>query len=906
MWKNLSSRFGGGYGRMKALTPAMRQFADLKKKYSDSILFFRMGDFYETFWEDAKTASEELDIVLTSRSSDDKARIPMAGVPYHSVEPYIARLVKKGYKVAICEQLEDPRKVKGIVKRDVVRVITPGTAVDDYLLEGSSNNFLSAFVKDGKTVGLSFVDVSTGEFFATQFELDREGGRGRLRTELERFRPSEYIVPTILRDEFEGMVSNTSNGPKISQFDAPSLRGEKGAEEYLKKHFRVVSMEAFGLGEMALAVEASALALNYLYETQKTALDHINRITPYSSGKFMVLDATTLRNLEVLSNIRDGTSKNTLLDVLDKTRTPMGSRLLRKWLLQPLMNTKKINERLDAVEIMVNRTAMRHDLGDLLRSIGDPERLIGKVVYGNANPKELVALKNTLKLVPKIRELVKESIDASKGGALGSIGNDLVDMGTTVKFLEESISEEPPRNLKDGGVIREGFNTELDLLRTSSTEGRKWIAELERTERRNTGIKSLKVGYNQVFGYYIEVTKSHLSKVPAHYQRKQTLANAERFVTHELKEKEDVILGADEKIQELEQELYKEILGKVSTEVVHVQGIARALAELDSYLSFATIALSNDFVKPEVNDGDAITIKDGRHPMVESTVDAFVPNDSDLDNAGNQLIILTGPNMSGKSTYMRQTALIVLMAQMGSFVPAKQASIGTVDRIFTRVGAFDDLTSGQSTFMVEMLELANILNTSTSKSLVLMDEIGRGTSTFDGLSIAWAVAEYIHNIGRKGVKTLFATHYHQLTELESSLKRVKNSHVAVKEERDEIIFLRKVVPGATDKSYGIQVAKLAGIPKEVISRSKEILAEIEAQNIAIGDGAQEKPRKGRGRPRYTQVLLLGEQDDVPKKEILKEIEDLDVHKMTPLEAIHKLDELKKKLKEGKGKPEMEE
>jgi DNA mismatch repair protein MutS len=891
-------------GRMKALTPAMRQYSDLKKKYSDSILFFRMGDFYETFWDDAKTASEELDIVLTSRSSDDKARIPMAGVPYHSVEPYIARLVKKGYKVAICEQLEDPKKVRGIVKRDVVRVITPGTAVDDYLLEGSSNNFLAAMAKRGESIGLSFVDVSTGEFFATQFELDRDEGKARLRTELERFRPSECVVPAIMMDEFAGMIPIGAAGPKISQFDAPFLRDEKSAEEYLKKHFRVVSMEAFGLGDMPLATEASAMALNYLYETQKTALDHINSITPYSSGKFMVLDSTTLRNLEVLGNIRDGTSKNTLLNVLDKTRTPMGSRMLRKWLLQPQMDTGKINERLDAVEIIVNHTAMRHELGDLLRSMGDPERLIGKVVYGNANPKELVALKNSLRIVPKIRGLVTESIDASKGGALGTIANELVDMGTTVKFLEESISEEPPRNLKDGGVIRDGFSAELDRLRTSSKEGRKWIAELERTERRSTGIKSLKVGYNQVFGYYIEVTKSHLSKVPAHYQRKQTLSNAERYVTQELKEKEDIILGADEKIQELEQELYREILGKVAAEVVPVQRIARALGELDCYLSFATVALSNDFVKPEVNDGDAITIKDGRHPMVESAVEAFVPNDSHLDNLENQLVILTGPNMSGKSTYMRQTALIVLMAQTGSFVPARHASIGTVDRIFTRVGAFDDLTSGQSTFMVEMLELANILNSSTSKSLVLMDEIGRGTSTFDGLSIAWAVAEYIHNIGRKGVKTLFATHYHQLTELESSLKRVKNCHVAVKEEKDEIIFLRKVVPGATDKSYGIQVAKLAGIPKDVISRSKEILAEIEAQNIAIGDGAQEKTRKGKGRPRYTQVLLLGEQDDARKKEILKEIEDLDVHKMTPLEAIHKLDELKKKLKEGK--PEMEE
>lgn len=893
-------------GRMKALTPAMRQYSDLKKKYSDSILFFRMGDFYETFWDDAKTASEELDIVLTSRSSDDKARIPMAGVPYHSVEPYIARLVKRGYKVAICEQLEDPRKVKGIVKRDVVRVITPGTAVDDYLLEGSSNNFLAAMSKKGKSIGLSFVDVSTGEFFATQFEVDGEEGNGKLRTELERFRPRECIVPTALGDELAGIVSNASNGPKISQLDTSFQRDEKGAEEYLKKHFRVVSMEAFGLGEMPQAIEASAMALSYLYETQKTALDHINRIAPYSSGGFMVLDSTTLRNLEVLSNIRDGTSKNTLLDVLDETRTPMGSRLLRKWLLQPLMDAERISKRLGAVEAIANHTALRHELGDLLRSVGDPERLIGKVVYGNANPRELVALKNSLKLIPGIRGLVTESIGTSNGGALDSIANELLDMGATVEFLEESVSEEPPRNLKDGGVVREGFSSELDRLRTSSKEGRKWIAELEMTERRSTGIKSLKVGYNQVFGYYIEITKSHLSKAPAHYQRKQTLANAERFVTQELKEKEERILGADEKIQELEQELFKEILGKVAAEVVPVQRIARALAELDCYLSFAATALSNDFVRPEVNDGDAITIKDGRHPMVESTVEAFVPNDTHLDNLEDQLIILTGPNMSGKSTYMRQTALIVLMAQIGSFVPARLASIGIVDRIFTRVGAFDDLTSGQSTFMVEMLELANILNTSTSKSLIIMDEIGRGTSTFDGLSIAWAVAEYIHGIGRKGVKTLFATHYHQLTELESDLKRVKNCHVAVKEEKDEIIFLRKVVPGATDKSYGIQVAKLAGIPKDVISRAKEILGEIEAQNIAIGDGAHEKTRKGKGRPRYTQVLLLGEQDDTVKKKVMKEIEDLDVHRMTPLEAIHKLDELKKKLKEGKGKPEMEE
>lgn len=883
---------------MRGLTPAMRQYADIKKRHKDSVLFFRMGDFYETFWDDADTASKELDIVLTSRATDDKsARIPMAGVPYHSVEPYIAKLVKKGYKVAICEQLEDPKFARGIVKRDVVRVITPGTVFEDYLLKESSNNFLAALVKEGDELGLSFVDVSTGEFYTTQFKEQEDKDESKLADELARFKPTECLVPKALHESKEFVQSlGKLDSLNLYPYDTMLVHDTAEAKEYLKKHFRVVSMEAFGCENMPLALKASAAALSYLHETQKTALEHITKLTTYSSSSFMILDSTTLRNLEILRNVRDGTSRNTLLSMIDHTRTSMGSRLLKKWLLQPLMDVDKINKRLQAVGQIHKNTMLRHELGRLLKPMGDVERLVSRVVYGSANPRELLALRNSLKLVPQLRDALEHAEDFED--ELKRIKEDLVDLGPAVKLIDTAIVDEPPANIRDGGVIRGGYSKDLDELRASSSEGKKWIAELEAIERRRTGIKSLKVGYNQVFGYYIEVTKMHLSKVPQDYIRKQTLSNCERFITSELKEKESVILGAEEKISTLEKELYRGVLDKIAGDVDGIQKCARATAKLDCYHSFASVAISNDYVRPEVNDGDAIQIKDGRHPAVEKTVSSFVPNDSHLDSKENQLIILTGPNMAGKSTYMRQTALIVLLAQIGSFVPARYASIGVVDRIFTRVGAFDDLTSGQSTFMVEMLELANILHSATPRSLILLDEIGRGTSTFDGLSIAWAVAEYIHNLNRKGVKTIFATHYHQLTDLASTLKRTKNCHIAVKEEKDGIIFLRKVVPGSTDKSYGIQVAKLAGVPKEVLSRSNEILSEIEAQNIAIAQTSKKKVRGRISKPKYTQLLLLGAQEGGARRDgLVKELEALDLNTMTPLEALRKLNELKKRLEE---------
>ena len=890
---------------MKALTPAMRQYAEIKKRHGDSILFFRMGDFYETFWDDAGTASRELDIVLTSRSTDDASgKIPMAGVPYHSVEPYIARLVRKGYKVAICEQLEDPRSAKGIVKRDVVRVITPGTAVDDYLLDSRSNNYLAAVVKEGTAFGVAFADVSTGDFFTTQFPEGEGAGQGSLAGELARFRPAECILPAALFGSGEVQAIAGQPGTTFYAFDTPLFSSTERADELLRSHFGVVSMEAFGLGERELALRASAGVIGYLRETQKASLEHMNRLTAYSSGSFMVLDQTTLRNLEILANVRDGTSKGTLLSVLDGTRTPMGSRTLRKWLLQPLLDNGQIDRRLDAVAEVHGSPTMRGELHGLLGRMADLERLASRAVYGSASPRDLLALRNSLRLIPELKTSLRGPGAAERSEALRSICADLSDMDEVVRLIDSALVDEPPANVRDGGVVREGYSAELDALRRSSNEGKRWIAQLEEVERRATGIRSLKVGYNQVFGYYLEVTRPHLPKVPASYERRQTLSNCERFVTPELREKETVVLDAEEKLAALETELFKDLLRKVAKEIAPIQGTARAVADLDCIHSFASVAASNGYVRPELRDDDAITIKDGRHPVVERSGTAFVPNDAYLDNGEDQLIILTGPNMAGKSTYMRQVALIVLMARVGSFVPAKYASIGRVDRIFTRVGAFDDLTSGQSTFMVEMLELANILNGCTPRSLVVLDEIGRGTSTFDGLSIAWAVAEYLHGLGKRGAKTMLATHYHQLTELTSSLKRSKNYHIAVKEEKDEIIFLRKVVPGATDRSYGIQVAKLAGLPRTVIERAKEILAQMEAQDLAVGGENGKRPGTGKtARPRYTQLLIFGSGEGAGQgagqgagHEVLRELGELEVERMTPVEALQKLDELRRKAK----------
>jgi len=679
---------------------------------------------------------------------------------------------------------------------------------------------LAAVVIEGSRVGLAFVDISTGEFYTTQFEEEDGKGWGKLRDELAKFRPKECLVSSALDEDKDFSSISRDLALKVYPYETSLYHDAGEAQEYLKKHFKVVSMEAFGVEDQSLALKASGVALNYLYETQKTSLEHINKLTSYSSGNFMILDPTTLRNLEILSNVRDGSTKNTLLSTLDATLTPMGTRTLRKWALQPLIDVVQINKRLEAVDVIYRNTILRHELNRLLKPIGDLERLVSRIVYGTANPKELIALKNSLKIIPQLKELLESTDDVIDVEELKTVSKELIDPEHIVKLIEESIVDDPPGNVRDGGVIREGHNHDLDELRRSRKEGKEWISELENMERRRTGIRSLKVGYNQVFGYYIEVTKSHLASVPGEYIRKQTLSNAERFITPELKDKEEVILGAEEKIQSLEQELYREVLNKIADEVVAIQRIGR------------------------------------------------------------------------------ETALVVLMAQLGSFVPVKFASIGVVDRIFTRVGAFDDLTSGQSTFMVEMLELANILNSSTPRSLILLDEIGRGTSTFDGLSIAWSVAEYIHNIGKKGVKTMFATHYHQLTELTASLKKVKNYHIAVKEEKDEITFLRKVVPGATDKSYGIQVAKLAGLPKDVIARSKEILAEIEAQNIEIDTEPEKRKGKFKGaKPKYTQVLLLGDQEDAQKQQILKELSALKLDHMTPMEALQKLQELKKKFEE---------
>lgn len=875
-----------------SVTPMMYQYNRIKKDYKDAILFFRMGDFYEMFEEDAKIASKELDLVLTSRDRGKGKKVPMAGVPHHSAGNYISRLIKKGYKVAICEQVEDPRTAKGLVKREVIKVITPGTIIEEEML-GRENNYLMALVHENGAFGIAFADISTGDFFAT--ELDGDDARLKLFTEISRFRPAELILPKRLEEDKKLADEIREQGVLLSPLE-DEIFGQEVAEEQLKEHFKVVSLDGFGLNTLPLAMRASGAIIEYLKETQKNSLRYIETLNVYSISETMILDSTTLRNLEIERNIRDGGAKNTLLDVLDKTVTPMGSRLIRKWLKNPLKDVVEILKRQNAVEEICNDIFLRKELRDELKDIRDIERLNSKVVYGNANAKDLVLLRDSLSVTSRIKGILQNRTLRSE--LLSELSSGLDEVIEVVELIERAIVDEPPATLSEGGVIKSGYSEQLDMLRRASREGKQWISGLEEKERRRTGIKSLKVGYNKVFGYYIEVTKAHLRLVPEHYIRKQTLVNAERFVTQELKEKESLVLSADEKSIALEQQIFSELREKIATFSKRIQSTAKAIAQLDVLCSLSDVAVVNNYTKPEINESDTIIIKDGRHPVVEQMLsDAFIPNDAKLDCKDNQLIIITGPNMAGKSTYMRQIALITIMAQIGSFVPASYASIGIVDRIFTRVGAFDDLTRGQSTFMVEMIELANILNSATSRSLILLDEIGRGTSTYDGLSIAWSVAEYIHNKRKIGAKTLFATHYHNLTELGEILEGVTNYHIAIKEDESGIIFLRKVMPGATNRSYGIDVAKLAGLPKEVIERAREVLSALEEENIIEVEG--KKPRKSRKEiprktARFTQLVLF---EPTPQTDpVIEEIKSIDINTITPLEALEKLYELQSKVK----------
>ncbi len=876
---------------MQKLTPAMRQYYDAKQQHPDALIMFRMGDFYESFGEDAATMARELDITLTTRGKDKEGeKMPLAGIPYHALDSYLPRLIKKGYKVAICEQLEDPKKAKGIVKRGVVRVVTPGTAMDSSMFSDSGSNYLMAVARLDKQFGISFIDISTGEFMTTQ--VNGEGTYDAVVSEAARMRPAECIVPPELYNDSH-LADRLKENLKliIHQYDADTF--EPGiARHRLLDHFGAATLEGMGLEDLPAATAASGAALAYVEETQMRELDHIQTPRTYFENQFMVLDSITLRNLELIRNVRDGSADSSLLRVLNHTSTPMGSRLLSKWLLQPLISVSDINRRLDSVEELSQNTLLRYDLRSLLKGIRDMERLTGRIVYGNANARDLVALRTSLNALPQLKSALQGG--SIRSDLLISIQEELNDFADLTSLLERSIVDEPPVSLREGRIIKPGYNAQLDELNDMAAHGKEWVAKLQQQERERTGIKSLKIAYNRVFGYFIEVRKTNLSQVPDEYIRKQTTANAERFYTPELKEKEAMILSANDRRVALEYDLFTEITGLIAAQASTLQETAGLIGKLDVLTNLAEVAVNNNYIRPEINDGCSILIRDGRHPVVEYSVPGgFVPNDTHMDCDADQFLLLTGPNMAGKSTYMRQTALIVIMAQIGCFVPASYASIGIVDRIFTRVGAFDDLASGQSTFMIEMVELANILNNATPKSLILLDEIGRGTSTFDGYSIARAVVEFIHNRGRVGVRSLFATHYHQLTSLEGSFKRVRNYHIAVKEEGHDLVFLRKIVPGATDKSYGIHVARLAGVPLKVTQRAKEVLNEVESESLG---------HKGKRSATYTQLMLFDPaSSETPPLQsphpVIETLGEMDVDNMTPLDALNTLSKLKKQVQE---------
>lgn len=880
---------------MGTLTPMMQQYMETKKQYQDCILFYRLGDFYEMFFEDAITVSRELEIVLTGKNCGLQERAPMCGVPYHAVEGYLNRLVAKGYKVAICEQVEDPKQAKGIVKREVVRIVTPGTNLNVQALDETKNNYIMCIVYIADRYGLSVADVSTGDYFVTELDSGK-----KLLDEIAKFAPSEIIC----NEPFymSGMdLDDLKNrlGIAIYSLDAWYF-DDAMCEKVLKEHFKVSTLEGLGLGDYNCGVIAAGALMQYLYETQKTSLDHLTHITGYATGKYMLLDSSTRRNLELCETLREKQKRGSLLWVLDKTKTAMGARTLRSYVEQPLIDQEEIIRRLDAVAELKDHAIVREEIREYLSPVYDLERLVSRITYKSANPRDLTAFKSSLQMLPHIKYILEEM----QTNLLKELHEELDPLQDLYTLIEDSIVEEPPLAMKEGGIIRDGYNEEVDRLRSAKTEGKTWLAELEAEEREKTGIKNLKIKYNKVFGYYLEVTNSYKELVPDYYTRKQTLANAERYIIPRLKELEDTILGAEDKLYALEYELYCQVRDTVGAEVLRIQKTAKSIAKLDVFASLAIVAEQSNYVRPKINEKGVIQIKNGRHPVVEKMIpnDMFIANDTLLDDKKNRVSIITGPNMAGKSTYMRQTALIVLLAQIGSFVPAESANIGIVDRIFTRVGASDDLASGQSTFMVEMTEVANILRNATDRSLLILDEIGRGTSTFDGLSIAWAVVEHISNKKLLGAKTLFATHYHELTELEGKIDSVNNYCIAVKEKGDDIVFLRKIVKGGADKSYGIQVAKLAGVPESVINRAKEIVGELSDADITtrvrdLTVQNQESKRKVKTK-KYDDVDLaqISLFDTVKDDDVLKELEELEVSNMTPMDALNTIYRLQNKLK----------
>lgn len=880
---------------VEELTPMMKQYMETKKQYQDCILFYRLGDFYEMFFEDALTASKELEITLTGKACGMEERAPMCGVPYHAVEGYMTKLVNKGYKVAICEQVEDPKLAKGIVKREVTRIVTPGTNLNVQSLDATKNNFLLCITYTPTTIGLSVADVTTGDYYLTEVEDLR-----KLQDEIMKYNPSEiicndsFLVSGFNLEDLKGRLHISVNALDAHMFD------DEGCKRVLLRHFKVNTLIGLGIEEFPVGMIAAGALLQYLYETQKTELAHFTHVYPYLTSKYMLLDSSTRRNLELTETMREKQKRGSLLWVLDKTRTAMGGRLLRSMLEQPLIDKDAIESRLDAIAELNGDSAGRDEIQEYLNPIYDLERLLSKVTYKTANPRDLIAFRNSLEMLPAIKTVLQ----VFECDELKTICKEIDSLNDIYQLILEAIEEEPPITIREGGMIKDGFDETIDMLRRARKDGKQWLADLEEQDRVRTGIKNLKIKYNKVFGYYFEVTNSYQNLVPDDYIRKQTLANAERYTTPRLKELEDTILNAEDKLTTLEYDMFCKIRDSIAMELERIQKTAKAIARLDVYTSLALVSERNHYVRPKLNEKGIIDIKDGRHPVVEKMIthDMFISNDTFLDNASHSISVITGPNMAGKSTYMRQTALIVLMTQVGCFVPAKSANISVVDRIFTRVGASDDLASGQSTFMVEMNEVANILRNATSNSLLILDEIGRGTSTFDGLSIAWAVIEHISNRKLLGAKTLFATHYHELTELEGKISNVNNYCIAVKECGDDIVFLRKIVKGGADKSYGIQVAKLAGVPDIVIDRAKEIVEQLsdnditeKIQNISVDVKDEVKAKKIK-KPDELELAQMSLFDTVTDEDVVKELMELEVNSMSPLDALNTLYRLQNKLK----------
>ena len=872
---------------MAELTPMMQKYMETKEQYKDCILFYRLGDFYEMFFDDAIVASKELEIALTGKSCGLEERAPMCGIPYHAVETYLARLVSRGYKVAICEQVEDPKLAKGLVKREVIRVVTPGTNLDVQSLEASKNNYLMCIAYTSDGIGISAADVTTGDYYVTEVEDLR-----KLKDELMKYEPSEiicneaFLVSGYDVEDLKSRLHMSVSSLESHMFD------DDGCRRILMRHFKVNTLIGLGVEEFPTGILAAGALLQYLYDTQKTDLEHFTHISPYLTSKYMLLDSSTRRNLELTETLREKQKRGSLLWVLDKTKTAMGGRLLRNYIEQPLIDKEEMEKRLDAIQELNQDSISRDEIREYLNPVYDLERLLSKVTYKTANPRDLIAFRNSLQMLPPIKTVLA----GFQKEELAAIREEIDGLEDIYQLIDEAIVEEPPISIREGGMIKDQFDETIDHLRAAKHDGKQWLVQLEEEDRERTGIKNLKIKKNNVFGYFFEVTNSYKDLVPEDYIRKQTLANAERYTTPRLKELEDTILNAEDKLQTLEYDIFCRIRDTIAQELVRIQNTAKALAKLDVYASLSLVSERNHYVRPKLNEKGVIDIKDGRHPVVEQMItnDMFIANDTYLDNGSHCISIITGPNMAGKSTYMRQTALIVLMAQIGCFVPARSANIGIVDRIFTRVGASDDLASGQSTFMVEMNEASDILNNMSSRSLVLFDELGRGTSTYDGISIAWAIVEHIHEHPKAKARTLFATHYHELNEMEKSFKRIKNYNVSVKEVDNKVIFLRKLERGGSEHSFGIHVAKMAGMPKSIVKRANDILKQLEADNRQ--QGIASKPMAEVGETRGGMQLSFFQLEDPVLCQIRDEILNLDVNNLTPLEALNKLNDIKRIVK----------